>query len=152
MDWKNVEVVMACSSRDWNTIVKRMRKTILESWSSHRNSKWMPFRHKWDVSNTWAILVATACQTQGCGVKLAWTMARDHIRDSRTHHASHREHLLPLYDHVDCDRHASGHDGRTSVSCWTFFHSHPNNMQMHVESLVFGSFQPEHMCKPVSSK
>ena len=101
---------------------------------------------------SWPILVATACHIQGCGVKLTRTMARDHTMDSRTHHASHREHLLPLYDHVDCDRHVSGHDGRTSVSCWTFFHSHPNNMQMHVESLVFGSFQPEHMCKPVSSK
>jgi len=28
MDWKNVEVVMAYSSRYWYTIVKRMRKTI----------------------------------------------------------------------------------------------------------------------------
>jgi hypothetical protein len=53
---------------------------------------------------------------------------------------------------VDCDRHASGRDGRTSVSCWMFFHSHPNNIQMHVESLVPGSFQPEHMYKPVTSK
>ena len=65
----------------------------------------------------WPILVATAYQIQGRDVKLARTMARDHVTDSRTHHASHREHLLPLYDHVDCDRHVSGHDGRTPVSC-----------------------------------
>jgi hypothetical protein len=56
-------------------------------------------------------------KAQECGEKLAQTMARDHVRDTRTHHASHREYLLPLYDHVDCDRHASGRDGRTSVSC-----------------------------------
>jgi hypothetical protein len=66
---------------------------------------------------SWPILVAIACQIQERGVKLARTMARDHVRDGRTHHASHTEHLLPLCDHVDCERHAPGHDGRTPVSC-----------------------------------
>ena len=124
----------------------------LNSWSSDRNSNWTPPRHKWDVSNTWAILVTTACQIQGCGVKLAQTIARDHNRDSRTYHARDREYLLPLYIHVDCNRHASGHDGRTSVHCRTFFHSYANDIQMHVECLVIGSFQTEHVCKPVPSK
>lgn len=155
MDWKNVEVVMAYSSMYWYTIMKRMKKiiwiagiVIVIQTECPPNTSEMCQTHK----ACWPILVAATCQIQAYGVRLAWTMATDHIRDSRTHHASHREHLLPLFYRVDCQRHASEHDGKTYVSCWMSFHSHSNNMQMHLESLVFGSFQYEHMCNPVTSK
>jgi hypothetical protein len=146
---------MAYSLRYWYTIVKGMRKTI---WIAGVLIEFQTERLQ-DTSEMcqtcepcWPILVATACQIQERGVKLEQTMARDHITDSRTHHASHRKHLLPLYDHAACERHVPAHDGRTPVRCWIFFHSHPNNMQMHVECLVVRSFQPEEVCKPVSSK
>lgn len=99
---------------------KENEENHLDSWSSDRNlNEHLPDKSEMcqTCEPSWPIPVATACQIQGCGVQLAQTMARDHIRDSRTHNASHREHLLPLYDHLDHNRHAPGHDGRTPVSC-----------------------------------